>query len=86
MNRAADALARASGITPDEAKKRLADWKAQYDKTVAAAKQKAADAANTARKAAASAGILSFVALVFGALAGWFGGRSSDRGRFGFAA
>jgi hypothetical protein len=85
MDQAADALARATGTTPDDAKKKLADWKAQYDKTVAAAKQKAADAANTARKAAASAAILGFVALVFGALAGWFGGRNSGAPRFGTA-
>jgi hypothetical protein len=85
MDQAADALARATGTSPDDAKKKLADWKAQYDKTVADAKQKAADAANTARKAAASAGILGFVALVFGALAGWFGGRNSAAPRFGTA-
>jgi hypothetical protein len=72
--RASDALARATGITPDEAKQKLADWKAQYDATVTAAKQKAAEAANTARKAASSAGILGVIALLFGALAGWFGG------------
>lgn len=77
LDRAADALARATGTSPDDAKKKLADWKAQYDQTVASAKEKAAEAANTARKAAASAGILAFVALVFGALAGWFGGRDS---------
>jgi hypothetical protein len=85
MDQAADALARATGTSPDDAKKKLADWKAQYDKTVDAAKQKAADAANAARKAAASAGILGFVALVFGALAGWFGGRNSGAPRFGTA-
>jgi hypothetical protein len=83
MDRAADALARATGVTPDEAKKKLADWKAEYDRTVAAAKQKAADAANAARKAAASAGILGFVAQVFGALAGWFGGRNSGGTGYG---
>jgi len=83
MDRAAEALARATGTTPDEAKKKLADWKAQYDKTVATAKQKAADAANAARKAAASAGILGFVALIFGALAGWFGGRNSGGTGYG---
>ncbi|MBN8995307.1 MAG: PhnA-like protein [Rhizobiales bacterium] len=83
MDRAADALARATGVTPEDAKKTLADWKAEYDKTVAAAKQKAADAANAARKAAASAGILGFVALVFGALAGWFGGRNSGGTGYG---
>jgi hypothetical protein len=81
-DRAADALARATGISPDDAKKKLADWKAQYDKAVTAAKEKAEAAANTARKAAASAALLGFVALVFGALAGWFGGRKSDTGGF----
>ncbi|HZP18837.1 MAG TPA: PhnA-like protein [Bauldia sp.] len=74
MDRAGDALARASGLSPEEAKAKLADWKAQYDQAVATAKQKAADAANAARKAASAAGILSVIALVFGALAGWYGG------------
>lgn len=83
MGRASDALARATGLSPDDAKKKLADWKAEYDKTVAATEQKAAEAANAARKAAASAGILAFVALVFGALAGWFGGRESGGRGFG---
>ncbi len=73
-DRAVDALARATGMTPDQAKQKLADWKAQYDAAVASAKQKAADAANTARKAASSAGILGVIALIFGALAGWYGG------------
>jgi hypothetical protein len=77
INRAADALARATGSTPDQARQRLTDWKAQYDQAVASAKQRATDAANAARKIASSTGILSVVALLFGAAAGWFGGRYS---------
>lgn len=77
MDRAADALARAARIPPEEAKTRIAEWKQQYDQAVEAAKQKAAEAADAARKAAASAGILSVIALVFGALAGWYGGWNS---------
>jgi hypothetical protein len=76
-DRAADALSRATGIGPDDAKKKLADWKTQYDQVVAAAKQKAAAAVDAARKAAAAAGILAFVALFFGAFAGWYGGLHS---------
>src|SRR4029079_17858284 len=38
MDRASDALARASGLPPDQAKAKLADWKTQYDQAVATAK------------------------------------------------
>ena len=77
IDRAADAFARAARIPPEEAKARITEWKQQYDQAVAAAEQKALEAANAARKAASSAGILSVIALVFGALAGWYGGWNS---------
>jgi hypothetical protein len=77
MNRATDALGRATGSTPEEARQRLTEWKAQYDQAVESAQKQATDAANAARKVASSAGILSVIALLFGAAAGWFGGRYS---------
>lgn len=69
-----DSLARTANISPDEAgRAQAAD----------AAKQKAEQAAEVARKGVATAGIFGFVALVLGAMAAWFGGgwarrRASD--------
>ncbi|HET7715560.1 MAG TPA: PhnA-like protein [Bauldia sp.] len=90
MDRAAAALARATRTSPEEARAQLETWKADFDQTVATAEAEAREAADAARKAASAAGIVSVIALVFGALAGWFGGWNSpipDRetpfGRFG---
>lgn len=77
MDRAVDAFARATGTTPDEAREQLAAWKAEYDEAVATAEAEAREAADAARKAASGAGIVAVIALVFGALAGWFGGLNS---------
>lgn len=77
LDRAADALARATRTSPEEAKARITEWQTQYNQTVETAKAKAAEAADAARKAAAGAGIISVIALVFGALAGWYGGLNS---------
>lgn len=77
--RAAEALARTSGLPQQEASTRLAEWKAQYDSALAEAQAEAARAADTARRAASLAGLISVVALVFGALAGWLGGWHSTR-------
>ncbi len=77
MDRAAAALARATRTTPEAAREQLTTWKADFDETVAAAEAQALEAADAARKAASAAGIVSVIALVFGALAGWFGGMSS---------
>lgn len=76
-SRATDALARAARITPEEAGKRLAEWKASYENTVAEGMSAAKQAADTARKTASGAGITAFIALLFGALAGWYGGWAS---------
>lgn len=78
MDRAAQALARASGTKPEAARETLTSWKASYDRTVADAQAAAVEAADRARRAASLAGILSVVALAFGAAAGWFGGWSSQ--------
>jgi hypothetical protein len=90
MDRAVDALARATRTSPDEARAQLEQWKADFDEAVATAETEVREAADAARKAASAAGIVSVIALVFGALAGWFGGWNSpipDRetpfGRFG---
>ena len=50
--RAADALAKAQGISPDQAKTQIQDYEKQYEQAVATAKQKAEAAAVTAKSAA----------------------------------
>ncbi len=73
-DRAVDALARTANISPDEARTRIQATEQQYRQTVDQAKQQATRAAEAARKGAATAGILGFIALALGALAAWFGG------------
>ena len=73
-DRAVDSLAKMANISPDEARTRLAQAEQQYRQGIDTAKQKATQAAEATRKGVASAGILGFVALALGALAGWFGG------------
>ena len=73
-DRAVDSLARAANVSPDEARNRLQQAESQARQAADQAKQKAQQAAEATRKGLASAGILGFVALFLGALAGWFGG------------
>nr|WP_204262810.1 PhnA-like protein [Methylobacterium sp. BTF04] len=74
-NRAADALAKAQGIPVDQAKAQIQDYKKQYEETVAVAKQKAEAAAIAAKSAATQGAFYGALALILGALAGFFGGR-----------
>ncbi|KAB0676221.1 PhnA-like protein [Aureimonas leprariae] len=73
---AAQALAKARGIPEDQARTQVADIEKRYNDTVASAKQKATDAADTAASVVSKGSLLAFVALVLGAIAGWLGGRS----------
>ncbi|WP_026596965.1 hypothetical protein [Methylobacterium sp. 77] len=73
--RAADALAKAQGITPDQAKAEIQDYRKQYEQTVADAKKKAQAAAEATRSAAAQGALYGALALVLGALAAFLGGR-----------
>jgi hypothetical protein len=77
-DRAATALAKAAGISPDEARARIDDWETQYKAAAQQAEQKARAAAEAARKATLRAGIFGFIALLFGALAGWFGAHGAE--------
>jgi len=77
MDRAAEALARATRTTPEAAREQIETWKGEFDAAVARAETEAREAADVARKAASAAGIVSVIALVFGGLAGWFGGLNS---------
>lgn len=74
-NRAADALAKAQGISPDQAKQQVQQYEQQYRQAVASAKQQAQAAAEVTRKAVSRGALFGFLALVLGAVAAWFGGR-----------
>ncbi|AWI86935.1 PhnA-like protein [Methylobacterium sp. DM1] len=74
-NRAADALAKAQGISPDQAKTQIDEYQKQYEQAVATAKQKAEAAAVSAKSAATQGAFYAALALVLGALAAFFGGR-----------
>ena len=73
-DRAVDSLARATNISPDEARTRLQQAADQAKQAADVAKQKAQVAAEATRKAAASAGLFGFVALLVGAIAAFIGG------------
>lgn len=71
---AADALSKAQGISLDQAKTQVAEYEKQYLAAVDQAKKQALDAAQTATKVVSAGAFLAFVALVLGAIGGWFGG------------
>ena len=73
---AAQALATARGIPLDQATQQVTDMEKQYRDAVESAKQQAVEAAEATASVVSTGAILAFVALVLGALAGWFGGRS----------
>jgi hypothetical protein len=73
---ATQALAQARNIPLDEAREQVAAFEQRYQQTVAQAKQAATEAADTAASAVSTGALVAFVALVLGAIAGWFGGRS----------
>ena len=75
-DRAADALAKAENISADQAKQRVQQYETQYRQTVDTAKAKAKELADAARKSVAGAALLAMVALLLGAIAAWFGGRT----------
>ena len=74
-SRAADALARAQGTSPDQAKAQIDDYQKQYEQAVATAKQKAEAAAVTAKSAATQGAFYAALALLLGGLAAFLGGR-----------
>jgi hypothetical protein len=73
---AAQALAEARNIPLEEARQQVEAFEQEYQQTVAQAKQTATEAADTAASAVSTGALVAFVALVLGAIAGWFGGRS----------
>lgn len=81
-NKAAEAIARAQGIPVDQAKTQVAQYEAQYKQSIETARQKAIEAAQTTSKVLSTGAIFAFFALLFGAIAAWFGGSAgAKRGR-----
>jgi hypothetical protein len=74
-DRAAEALAKAQNIPVDQAKQQVQQYQAQYEQTVAAARQKVEAATEATRSAATKAAFLAFVSLLLGAIAAFVGGR-----------
>lgn len=75
-DKAAEAVAKAQGISPDQAKQQVQDYQDQYTKAVADAKEKAKQTAEMTRKAAASGALYAALALLIGAAAAFFAGRA----------
>ncbi|GLS42581.1 PhnA-like protein [Methylobacterium brachythecii] len=74
--KAADAIAKAQGISPDQAKQQVQQYQDQYTKAVADAKEKGKQAAEATRKAAAQGALYAALALLIGAAAAFFSGRA----------
>lgn len=72
--RAVNGLARTAGVSPEEAQVRIDRAEANARQRYEVAKTKATNAADSARAGVATASILGFIALLLGAVAGWFGG------------
>jgi hypothetical protein len=73
--RATQALARAQNIPVEEARTQVQQYEQQYRQTVETAKREATEAADVAAKAVSRGALFGSIALLLGAVAGWFGGR-----------
>jgi hypothetical protein len=74
-DRAVQALAKAQNIPEDQARTQVAQYEQQYRQVVDEAKRKAVAAADATATAVSRAALFGAIALLFGALAGWIGGR-----------
>ncbi|GLK81833.1 PhnA-like protein [Methylopila turkensis] len=72
--RAAEALARAQNISPEQARTQVGEYEARYRQTVEQAKRAAQEASVTATKVVSRGALLGFLALALAAVAAWFGG------------
>src|SRR6478735_1193845 len=73
--RATQALAKAQNIPVEQAQTQIAQYEQQYRQTVEEAKRKAAAAADATASTVSRGALFGALALILGALAGWFGGR-----------
>jgi CHASE3 domain sensor protein len=76
-DKAADALAKAQNIPPDQAKAQVEQYQQQYKETVAKAKEQAKQAADTAAKTVSRGALFGALALLLGALAAFSAGHAS---------
>jgi hypothetical protein len=74
--RAAQAISKAQNISIDDARKQVQQYEEQYRQAVEQAKQQAAKAADAAASAVSKGSLFGALALLLGAIAGWFGGRA----------
>ncbi|GBD47343.1 PhnA-like protein [Methylopila sp. Yamaguchi] len=72
--RAAEALARAQNISPEQARAQVGQYEERYRATVAEAKRQAQAAAATTAKVVSRGALLGFIALALAAIAAWLGG------------
>lgn len=77
--RAITGISQTTHVTPAEAQAKLDRAEAKARATFGVAKQKATKAADTARQGVSYATLLGALALIFGALASWFGGATGAR-------
>jgi hypothetical protein len=73
--RAADALAKAQDIPVDEARTQVEGYEQQYRQAVETAKRQATEAAAVTARTVSRGALFGSLALLLGAIAGWFGGR-----------
>jgi hypothetical protein len=74
--RAAQAIAKAQNISVEQARTQMQQYEQQYRQALDQAKQKATQAADVAAKAVSRGALFGSIALLLGAIAGWFGGRA----------
>jgi hypothetical protein len=76
-DKAADALAKAQNIPPDQAKAQVEQYQQQYKETVGQAKTQAKQVADTTAKTVSRGALFGALALLLGALAAFFAGGAS---------
>jgi hypothetical protein len=77
-DKAADALAKAQNIPPDQAKQQVEQYQQQYQQTVGQAKERARQVTDTTAKTVSRGALFSAMALLLGALAAFFAGGASS--------
>lgn len=73
--RAAEALARAQNISPEQARAQVEQYQQQYTQAMERARQQAAQAAQATSDALSRGALFGALALILGGIAAWFGGR-----------
>jgi hypothetical protein len=74
--RAAEAIARAQNIPVDQARTQVQNYEQQYRQRINEVKQQATETADATADAVSRGALFGAIALILGAVAGWFGGRS----------